>query len=125
MNFLELLQKCPMIFSHPKVTEDMSGIDEELTEHEFQSLMANSVGSETMTVEVVYITSDKQIILETQVPRGSNIEDGIVSSGLLEQCNDVDLEKNKVGLLGMIKPLTEKLSDGDRIEIYRPVTAKE
>jgi putative ubiquitin-RnfH superfamily antitoxin RatB of RatAB toxin-antitoxin module len=59
------------------------------------------------------------------VPRGANIEDGIVLSGLLEQCDDVDLGRNKVGLYGVIKPLSEILTEGDRIEIYRPVTAKE
>ena len=128
VNLLDTLKKIPIMFNYSKVSENMSNSDENyenLTEDQFQSLMADSMDDTTITVEVVYVTSDKQIVLETQVPRGANIEDGVVLSGLLEQCDDVDLSENKVGLFGTIKPLTEILSDGDRIEIYRPVTAQE
>jgi len=127
-NLLVRLKKIPEIFNSHKVSKKISNLDENyenLTEDEFQSLMADSVDHTTITVEVVYVTSDKQVVLETQVPRGANIEDGLVLSGLLEQCDDVELSNNKVGLFGVIKPLTEILSDGDRIEVYRPVTAEE
>ena len=128
VNLLEKLKKIPAIFNNPKVFENIPNLDENyenLTEDEFQLLMAGSMDHTTITVEVVYVTSDKQVVLETQVPRGANIEDGVVLSGLLEQCDDVDLAENKVGLFGMIKSLTETLSDGDRIEVYRPITAEE
>ena len=127
-NLLVRLKKIPEIFNSHKVSKKISNLDENyenLTEDEFQSLMADPVDHTTITVEVVYVTSDKQVVLETQVPRGANIEDGLVLSGLLEQCDDVELSNNKVGLFGVIKPLTEILSDGDRIEVYRPVTAEE
>ena len=128
VNLLEKLKKFPAIFNYPKVSENMPNLDENyenLTEDEFQLLMAGSMDHTTINVEVVYVTSDKQIVLETQVPRGGNIEDGVVLSGLLEQCDEVDLTENKVGLFGLIKPLTEPLADGDRIEVYRPITAQE
>ena len=127
-NLLVKLKNIPAIFNFHKISENIPNLNENyenLTEDEFQTLMADSVDQTTITVEVVYVTSDKQVVLETQVPRGANIEDGIVLSDLLEQCDDVDLSKNKVGLFGVIKPLTEILSDGDRIEVYRPVTAQE
>lgn len=97
---------------------------ENLTEEEFQSLMAYSPDSTSLTVEVVYATNVQQNVLEVQLPHGANIEDGIVLSGMLEQCEDIDLNLNKVGIHGVIKPLTELVSDGDRIEVYRPVIAK-
>lgn len=128
MNLREMIKKIPIPFGQTDISSNMDAVDEDyenLTEDEFQSLMADSSATRTITVEVVYITSEKQLILEVQVPRGANIEDGIVLSGLLEQCDEVDLGVNKVGLYGVIKPLTETLEDGDRIEIYRPVTAKE
>lgn len=128
MSLLEKLKKIPAVFNYPKGSENMPNLDENyenLTEDEFQLLMAGSMDHTTITVEVVYVTSHKQIVLETQVPRGANIEDGVVLSGLLEQCDEVDLAENKVGLFGMIKSLTETLSDGDRIEVYRPITAEE
>lgn len=97
---------------------------ENLTEEEFQSLMAHSPDSTSHTVEVVYATNVQQNVLEVQLPHGANIEDAIVLSGLLEQCEDIDLNVNKVGIHGVIKPLTELVSDGDRVEVYRPVIAK-
>ena len=104
---------------------DITAADyDKLSEDEFQSLMAHSPASNSLTVEVVYITNAQQNILEVQLPNGANIEDGIVLSGLLEQCEDIDLKEHKVGIYGVIKALTDFVSDGDRIEVYRPVIAK-
>jgi len=119
-----LIKKFSVPFQHEKVLTDDRY--ESMTEEEFQSYMAETANNPTtITVEVVYITREQQVILEVQVPYEANIEDGIELSGLLELCADIDLSKNKVGLYGAIKPLTETLNDGDRIEVYRAVTAKE
>ena len=125
MNLREILKNIHLPINLSNFAENSSESYEKLSEDEFQSLMAESSDPTTITVEVAYVTNENQIVLEVQVPRGANIEDGIVLSGLLEQCDEVDLAVNKVGLYGMIKPLSEVLSDGDRIEIYRPITAKE
>lgn len=95
-----------------------------LTEEEFQLLMADLGDPMKLTVEVVYATSTVQMINEVQLARGATIEDGIFLSGILDKTDEIDLNVNKVGIHGLIKPLSEVLSDGDRIEIYRPVTAK-
>ena len=104
---------------------DETGTDyESLTEAEFQLLMAELGDPMMLSVEVVYATKAQQIIKAVQLARGATIEDAIVLSGILEKCPEVDLSSNKVGIHGMIKPLTDCLTDGDRVEIYRPVTAK-
>lgn len=95
-----------------------------LSEEEFQSLMADFGDPKKLIVEVVYATKSEQVINEVQLARGASIEDGIIMSGLLEQCPDIDLSFNKVGIHGAVKPLSELVSDGDRIEIYRSVTAE-
>ena len=104
--------------------EDTGREYESLSEEEFQLLMAELGDPMKLTVEVVYATSEEQIINEVQLPRNATIEDGIVLSGILDRCTEIDLSANKVGIFGVIKPLSETLHDGDRIEIYRPVTAK-
>ena len=107
-----------------KIKLDERGEDyENLSEEDFQLLMTNLRDPMQVTVEVVYATKDKQIINEVQLSRGATIEDGIFISGILDKCKDINLDDNKVGIHGVIKPLTETLSDGDRIEIYRPTTA--
>jgi len=107
-----------------KIKLDEIGEDyENLSEQDFQLLMTNLSDPMQVTVEVVYATKDEQIITEVQLSRGATIEDGIFISGILDKCKDINLDDNKVGIHGVIKPLTESLSDGDRIEIYRPITA--
>lgn len=96
---------------------------ENLSEQDFQLLMTNLSDPMQVTVEVVYATKEIQIIHEVQLARGATIEDGIFLSGILDKCKDINLSVNKVGIHGVVKPLTELVSDGDRIEIYRPVTA--
>jgi putative ubiquitin-RnfH superfamily antitoxin RatB of RatAB toxin-antitoxin module len=95
----------------------------DLSEEEFQLLLSEIGDEKRITIEVVYAENDNQNIIELQVPHGATIEDGVVLSGILDQVADIDLSQNKVGIYGMVKPLTETLHDGDRIEIYRPVNA--
>ena len=44
-------------------------------------------------------------------------------SGLLQQCPEIDLSRNKVGIFSKMKELDTVLSDGDRVEIYRELKA--
>ena len=95
---------------------------EDLSEDEFQALLSKMGDTAQITVEVVYASGNEQHINEIQVPAGACVEDAIVLSGILETCPVIDLSLNKVGIFGTIKPLSEALHDGDRIEIYRAVT---
>jgi len=97
---------------------------DELSEQEFQSLMAHLGDPKQLTVEVVYATKFEQCIQEVQLSLGSSLKDCILMSGILDKCPDIDLTINKVGIHGMVKSLTDRVSDADRIEIYRPVTAE-
>jgi putative ubiquitin-RnfH superfamily antitoxin RatB of RatAB toxin-antitoxin module len=96
----------------------------DLSEQEFQSLMADLGDPKQVTVEVVYATKVEQAIHEVQLAQGASIEDCIIMSGILDGCPDIDLSVNKVGINGAVKPLSERVADTDRIEIYRPVTAE-
>ena len=118
-------EKIETLEANIKIKLDEKGDDyENLTEAEFQLLMADLADPLKMTVEVVYATKNEQYINEVQLSRGATIEDGIFLSGILDKCKDLNLSNTKVGIHGVIKPLTDLLSDGDRIEIYRPLIAK-
>jgi putative ubiquitin-RnfH superfamily antitoxin RatB of RatAB toxin-antitoxin module len=104
---------------------DETGEDyESLSEEEFQLLMEKQGDPMQLTVEIVFASDKQQIIREVQLPRNATIEDGIILSGILDKCPEIDLAQNKVGIFGQIKSVTERLNDGDRIEIYRPIIAK-
>lgn len=73
-------------------------------------------------VEVAYATPERQQILTVLVLPGSTIETVIDRSGILELFPEIDLMKQKVGIFSQQKKLSDSVSDGDRIEIYRPLT---
>ncbi len=77
------------------------------------------VNNKTIQTEIVYISPSCQTMIQIQLPVGSNIKTAIMHSGLLKQCPEIDLEKNKVGIFNQIKPLDTILQPYDRIEIYR------
>jgi uncharacterized protein len=76
-----------------------------------------------MNVGVAYANKFKQLWLKLEVPDGSTVREAIERSGLLSQFPEIDLEDQAVGVFGKIVKLTTSLNDGDRVEIYRPITA--
>ncbi len=76
-----------------------------------------------MNVGVCYAQADRQIWLRLDVPENSNIGEVIELSGLLNQYPEIDLESQKVGIFGKIAKLETPVKDGDRVEIYRKITA--
>jgi len=61
--------------------------------------------------------------MRLEVPEDSVVEEAIRRSGILECFPEIDLAKQKVGIYGKLVTLDSPLADGDRIEIYRPITA--
>jgi putative ubiquitin-RnfH superfamily antitoxin RatB of RatAB toxin-antitoxin module len=55
------------------------------------------------------------------LPEGATLLDAITASGLLADHPEIQLTVNKTGIYSEIKPLDTALTDGDRVEIYRPV----
>lgn len=76
-----------------------------------------------MQVGVAYADRFKQTWLTLEVPDDSTLEQAIERSGILRQYPDIDLDTQKVGVFGRISKLNAKLKPGDRVEIYRPITA--
>ncbi len=76
-----------------------------------------------MNVGVAYADKFKQLWLKLEVPDGCTVREAIERSGLLHQFPDIDLERQKVGIFGKVTKLETPLDPGDRVEIYRPITA--
>lgn len=78
---------------------------------------------ESINVEVAYALPEKQIIRAVNVDAGTTIGAAIVQSGIMMDFPDLELEDAKVGIFGKATAMTTVLSDGDRVEIYRPLIA--
>lgn len=76
-----------------------------------------------MNVGIAYCLPDKQVWLKLDVPEESTVEAVIQLSGMLDRFPEIDLDTQKVGIFGKFTKLNDKVSEGDRVEIYRPITA--
>jgi hypothetical protein len=72
-------------------------------------------------IEVAYASANQSWLIPFEVEEGTTVQQAIASSGILEQCPDINLQTNKVGLFSKIIELDVPVRAGDRIEIYRPL----
>lgn len=86
--------------------------------------MSEPETAETIEVEVAFARPDVQVLLEVSLPAGADVRSAIERSGILERFPEIDLGgRNKVGIFGRLVKLDQPLRSGDRVEIYRPLTA--
>ena len=76
-----------------------------------------------IAVEVAYALPQKQYLQRVTLDEGATVEQAIQASGLLTLRDDIDLDKNKVGIYSRPAKLDDVVHDGDRVEIYRPLIA--
>lgn len=76
-----------------------------------------------VNVGVAYSTLAKQVWLKIDLPDGSTVIDAIEESGVLDMFPEIDLENQKIGIYGKMTKPDVKLKEGDRVEIYRAITA--
>ena len=76
-----------------------------------------------MNVGVCYAEAERQLWLRLEVPEDSTVQQVIELSGVLQQYPHINLGQQKVGIFGKLAKLDAPVKDGDRVEIYRAITA--
>lgn len=74
-----------------------------------------------MKVSIAYASDHTRVWKPLDIDEGSTVEDVISLSGLVK-AYDIDLSSQKVGIFGKLTKLNTKVCEGDRIEIYCPIT---
>ena len=77
----------------------------------------------TINIEVAYAAPDKQVLLGLSVPQGATVAEGIEQSAIQDEFPELKMDIKAVGIFSRKVPLDHVLSEGDRIEIYRPLIA--
>jgi putative ubiquitin-RnfH superfamily antitoxin RatB of RatAB toxin-antitoxin module len=77
---------------------------------------------DTVDVQVCYGNSQSVAIIELTLPSHSTIRDALDASHFVIKHPEIDIQVSKVGIFGKLKSLNTILRQGDRIEIYRPLT---
>lgn len=85
---------------------------------------------EPISVEVAYALPDKQKIIPLLVAPGTTATQAVEKSGIAKFFPEITLEHAKLGLFGqalgtkgLAPAASYEVQAGDRIEIYRPLTA--
>jgi hypothetical protein len=76
-----------------------------------------------MQVGIAYSEPVNQLWLRIEVPEDATVQMAIEQSGILDKFPAIDLETFKIGIFGKVAELDAALKPGDRVEIYRAITA--
>ncbi len=77
----------------------------------------------TIRVQVCYALPARAFIAELALPAGATLRQAVEASGLLQREPGIDLDVQKAGVFGKVKPGDTPLRDGDRVEVYRALQA--
>jgi len=72
-------------------------------------------------VEVAYAEPDHQAIVSLRLPAGASAGDAVQRSGLLERFPGISWPGAPIGIFGNPVSASAPLTEGDRVEIYRPL----
>ena len=75
-----------------------------------------------MLIEVVYASKTKQRLCQVNIPQGGTVRHAIEASFILDEFPEIQLNEASVGIFSKKATLASLLIDGDRVEIYRPLT---
>lgn len=76
---------------------------------------------ERIRVEVVFAEAARQQVVALELPAGVSLRHAIERSRLLEPLSPVAVAVLSYGIFGVVATPATLLTDGDRVEIYRPL----
>lgn len=76
-----------------------------------------------ISVEVAYALPSVQTLVSLRLPSGTTALEAVQLSGIACRYHDMDPENVTLGVFGQIVAHGRILRDGDRVEVYRPLTA--
>ena len=77
---------------------------------------------ESPGIEVVYALADRQRLVEVPLHEGMTARQAIETSGIVGEFPELATRPLTIGIFGQRVELSQLLRDGDRVEIYRPLT---
>ena len=78
----------------------------------------------SLRVEVVYALPGRADAVVVELPAGATAADAVRASGVLVRHPEIGTNDLKLGIHGRAVEGSMRLSDGDRVEIYRPLAVE-
>lgn len=77
--------------------------------------------TDTLSVELVLATAEKQVLMAVIVDKGASVADVIAASGIRSRFPLLEIATMPAGIWGRPVPKDSIVRDGDRVELYRPL----
>ena len=79
--------------------------------------------AEKLRVRVVHALPERQSLVDLLMPEGATVAEAVEKSGLAAEFPAMTARPLQCAIFGRVVSLAQPLSDGDRIEILRPLIA--
>ncbi len=76
-----------------------------------------------LQIEIAYAEPQRAIIKSLRLPAGACVADALRLAALDPEFSAVDIANSAIGIFGKVSRRDQSLRQGDRIEIYRPLSA--
>jgi putative ubiquitin-RnfH superfamily antitoxin RatB of RatAB toxin-antitoxin module len=77
--------------------------------------------ADTVSVEIVLATPERQVLLAMTVNKGATVDEVIAASGIASRFPELAVEAMPAGIWGKPAARESTVNDGDRVELYRPL----
>jgi putative ubiquitin-RnfH superfamily antitoxin RatB of RatAB toxin-antitoxin module len=75
----------------------------------------------SLRIEVVYALPAGEDAVSLKLAPGATAAEAVRASGMLERHPEIDLGRHQIGIHGRVVAAGALVSDGDRVEVYRPL----
>ncbi|RFF29237.1 RnfH family protein [Wenzhouxiangella sediminis] len=81
------------------------------------------MAAERIAIEVAAALPGRQVVVPLEVPRGTTLAQAVVLADLPAKLPGLEVDENRLGVFGTRRRPDEAVAEGDRVEVYRPLTA--
>ena len=75
----------------------------------------------SLRVQVVYAEANRQRLVSVELAVGATIAEAVVAAMAAPEFSDLNIADLRLGIFGKLSEAETPVSDGDRVEIYRPL----
>lgn len=78
---------------------------------------------EMIGIEVAAGLPERQVVVALQVPSGTTLGEAVTRAEIADRLPGLEIDPNRLGIFGKRRGPETVLEAGDRVEVYRPLTA--
>ncbi|MDZ7790928.1 MAG: RnfH family protein [Xanthomonadales bacterium] len=79
--------------------------------------------AERISIEVAAGLPRRQVVIPLEVAPGTTLAGAVALAELSSVLPELEIDENRLGIFGKLRPPDTVLRDGDRAEVYRPLAA--